>query len=231
MLIMDSKLWSIIDMKSYLRVTVAIALFFGVIGFAGAEASISDVGGVKWKAGIDGVEIEWSPNGGVERMYSTVYQAVEFNDRRGINNGYKIAELKAKSAIVKFIKQSVSSRETYNELQAELNTALQKRKTGEGVVQEKVDERKFTASFQEAITSVASGNLSGVVILERGYSEKDSEVWVSVGISDRTKRAANAAKEFSSDAASIKDGKENSDSRGIQIIPSEIRKSKNLDSF
>ena len=205
------------------------AVSFGSLS-AYAEVSIEQSGGVKWKAGIDGVEIEWSKNGEVNRIYSTIHQAVEFNDRRGINNGYKIAEIKAKAAIVKFIKQSVSSVETSNEIQTELNKALQSRKSGSDQNVEKTDERTFASSFQETISVVSNGNLSGVVVLAREYSEPMGEVSVTVGVSEKTKHAASKAGDFVSQESSGVKEHNNVKVNSISM-PSELQKSRNLDNF
>jgi hypothetical protein len=60
-------------------------------------------GGTRWQAGIDGVEIEWAPDGSVKRLYSRYGQPVEFADRRGVSGAQTISEEKAKAAIVRFM--------------------------------------------------------------------------------------------------------------------------------
>jgi hypothetical protein len=39
------------------------------------------------------------------------------------------------------------------------------------------------------MTRAATGHLKGVIILEKGYSDKTDEAWVVVGISDKTIKA------------------------------------------
>ena len=52
------------------------------LGIAG-EIQSNDSGTI-WQAGIDGVEIEWGPDGSFSRIYSRFSQPVEVGDRRGI---------------------------------------------------------------------------------------------------------------------------------------------------
>jgi hypothetical protein len=152
-------------------------------------------GGTRWQAGIDGVEIEWAPDGSVKRLYSRYGQPVEFADRRGIAGAQTIAEEKAKAAIVRFMDQRVASNRVVAEVEADLGKATQERQAGDTQVR-KVDERTLLTSLSEISGSYASGQLRGVIVLEKGYDEKTGEAWAVVGISDKTIRAARAVKDM-----------------------------------
>jgi hypothetical protein len=51
----------------------------------------------------------------------------------------------------------------------------------------------------EITGSVASGQLRGVIILEKGYSEDRQEVWVKVGISKKTSAVSKALEDLTKD--------------------------------
>jgi len=45
-------------------------------------------------------------------------------------------------------------------------------------------------NLTEVTSSAAAGKLRGVIVLERGYDEKDEIAWVKVGISRKTMNAS-----------------------------------------
>ena len=72
-----------------------------VLGQA-SEATIQADGSGTWSAGVDGVEIEWNPDGTVKRISARGEADVQFPDRRGIYTAQVIAEERAKAAIIRF---------------------------------------------------------------------------------------------------------------------------------
>lgn len=195
---------------------VTVALVSAHAGTATDEPS----GSVVWQAGVDGIEVEWSGDGSVRRISSRYSTPVEFSDRRGINTAQVIAEEKAKAAIVRFIQQSVASSRIAAEIETDLNNATQNRRTDTQPTVTKVDERKLVTSLTEVTGSLAAGNLTGVIVLERGFNDKTDEAWVVVGVSDKTIRAAGAVKNMLTGAA--QPTKADRDNLGIQ--DSEVRK-------
>jgi hypothetical protein len=151
-------------------------------------------GGVTWQAGVDGVEIEWNPDGSLRRLSSKFSTPVEFNDRRGISKAQIIAEEKAKAAIIRFIEQASSSTRVIAEVDNDLSKATQERETGKATSVRKVNERTLIENLTEVTASYSSGELHGVIVLEKGYDDKAEEAWVVVGISDKTIKAARAVK-------------------------------------
>ena len=53
----------------------------------------------------------------------------------------------------------------------------------------------------EVTTSFASGHLKGVIVFEKGYSDKTDEAWVVVGISEKTIKAARSIQEMGEEKA------------------------------
>ncbi len=154
------------------------------------DVAVNPEGAVTWQAGVNGVEIEWNPNGSVKRIYSRYSTPVEFDDRRGIAKAQIIAEEKAKGEIIRFMQQSVASTRVVAEVESDLNKATQQRSSGTPAAVQKTDERTLIETLTEITVSFAAGTLRGVVVLEKGYDDKAEEAWVVVGISEKTLRAA-----------------------------------------
>lgn len=190
------------------------------------DADVHADGSVTWQAGVDGVEIEWQPDGSIKRLYSRYSTPVEFADRRGISKAQIIAEEKAKANIIRFMNQSSSSTRIVAEVQSDLNKATQHRETGKEATVKKVDERTIMESLTEVTTSFATGSLRGVIVLERGYDEKMQEAWVTVGISNKTIAAARGVQSMVNDPPTAKRTGESSE---VGLQSGEVRKSKQQD--
>jgi hypothetical protein len=150
--------------------------------------------GVTWQAGVDGVEIEFGPDGKVKRIYSRYSHEVTMADRRGIRTATTIAEEKAKANIVRFMEQKVATGRVVSEVEATISKTKQERSDKSSSI-ERIDQRVVSESLGEVTASYAKGTLRGVVLLEQGYDEKKQEAWVVVGISEKTIRAARGVKE------------------------------------
>jgi hypothetical protein len=204
----------------------AMMLFAVAQTVLAGEVVVDADGGTRWQAGIDGVEIEWAPDGSVKRLFSRYGQPVEFADRRGISGAQTISEEKAKAAIVRFMNQTVSSNRLVTEVETDLGKATQERQGGATQVK-KVDERTLLTSLSDVSGSYASGQLRGVIVLEKGYDEKTGEAWAVVGISDKTIRAALAVKNMNDPPASATGAPQQGNSAGLQN--SEIRRTNQKD--
>ena len=177
--------------------SIIIALlttFIGTVSVGAGTVEEQTTGSTVWQAGVEGIEIEWNDDGSIRRISSKFSTPVEFGDRRGISKAQIIAEEKAKAAIIRFLNQSVSSTRIVGEVQTDLNEATQERGTGEKPNVKKLDKRMMIEALTEVTTSFASGHLKGVIVLEKGYSDKRDEAWVVVGISDKTIKAAQGVK-------------------------------------
>jgi hypothetical protein len=189
------------------------------------DADIAKDGSVTW-ASVDGqVKIDWNPDGSIRRASSRYGTPVEFADRRGIAKAQVIAEEKAKAAIIRFMKQAVMSSRLVTEIQNDLNKATQHRETGTAATVKKVDERTLIENLTEVTGSFASGTLSGVIVLEKGYDAKTEEAWVVVGVSDKTIQAAHDLHSTTSGAHPAAAAPSPAKSDSIRTQPSEVRRS------
>jgi hypothetical protein len=182
-------------------------------------------GGATWQAGVNGVEIEFHPDGRVSRIYSKYAHPVTIPDRRGIRTATVIAEEKAKGEIIRFMQQQVATGRVVAEVEATLSKTAQQKGTGADGISS-LDQRTVTQSLTELSSSTAAGTLKGVVVLESGYDDKSQEAWVAVGVSDKTISAASATKEMltaprpSHTQAEPKAGV----GQGQPSVPSEVRR-------
>jgi hypothetical protein len=117
----------------------------------------------------------------------------------------------------------VSSTRVVVEVQNDLSKATQERESGKTPNIKKLDDRTMIEALTEVTTSFASSELKGVIVLERGYSDKTEEAWVVVGISDKTIKAARDVKTMGAEPRVDKKTEE-SDALGRQ--PSEVRRAR-----
>jgi hypothetical protein len=153
--------------------------------FAGQIEANAD-GVTVWQAGIDGPRIEWAPDGSFSRLYSRYSQPVAFPDRQGIIKAQIIAEEKAKAAIIRFLDQQVVTGQLITEVTNDMNQSTRTKGTEEGDRLTKTSQRQMIENLTEVTASASSGRLHGVIVLERGYDDKDEVAWVEVGISKKT---------------------------------------------
>jgi len=215
------------------RCNLAAALFAAlVLGSVPAIAgSVQDQpdGSTVWQAGVDGVEIEWNSDGSVKRISSRYSTPVEFGDRRGISKAQIIAEEKAKVAIIRFLNQGVSSTRVVTEVQNDLSRATQERESGKRPSIQKQDQRVMMETLTEVTASFASGHLKGVIILEKGYSDKTDEAWVVVGISDKTIKATREVAGMGEERPARRVGPDELRGDGVGRQPSGVRRTPQRD--
>jgi len=156
------------------------------------EVTANSDGTTVWQAGIDGVEIEWAPDGSFNRIYSRYTQPVAIPDRQGISKAQIIAEEKAKAAIIRFNEQEVASARVVGEIQNDMNQTTSSKNGGKAADISKTSQRQMIESLSEVTSSAAAGKLRGVIVLERGYDEKEGVAWVKVGISQKTMNTSRA---------------------------------------
>lgn len=179
---------------SGLMSTVALAAALTAGAAFGQAVEKRPDGSVVWQAGINGVTLEFNADGSVKRIFSKYSHPVGIDDKRGVHTATIIAEEKAKGEIVRFLKQEVESGRTVKEFEdTASNSTQQKTATGETLTT--TDQRNISQSLSELTSSYSTGKLSGVVVLESGYDEKEKEAWVVVGLSDKTMAASQAAQQ------------------------------------
>jgi hypothetical protein len=196
--------------------------------YAGEVTSNPD-GTTVWQAGIDGVEIEWAPDGSFDRIYSRVSHPVNFPDRQGITKAQIIAEEKAKAAIIRFMDQRVASARVVAEVQNDMSQATRNRGTRQEEDVQKTSERKMVESLSEITSSASIGKLRGVIILERGYDQKEELAWVKVGVSKKTMGVSDSLHDALSRKPVPAPTQQNKSTNPLQFPGSETQRSRQKD--
>ena len=138
----------------------------------------------------DGVAIRLLPDGGFQifAMGTGVY---DFDDPDDILDARKEAELKAKANLSKFMNESLSSEESFDEMSAK----VKKLNSENGETTSSVDKTTVKSTF-ESIKNSSSALLKGVVVLgsEKVPGSGSSGTYrVKVGVSSKTIAATKAA--------------------------------------
>jgi hypothetical protein len=179
--------------RSKLAIGVLCVAILGMSAAWAGEVKEGADGGAVWQAGIDGVEIEWGSDSSFNRIYSRFAQPVAFPDRQGISKAQIIAEEKAKAAIIRFLDQQIVTGRAVTEVQNDMNQSTRV-KNGDNDTITKTSQRQMVENLSEVTSSFSSGHLRGVIVLERGYDQKEELAWVKVGISRKTMAGADALK-------------------------------------
>lgn len=159
---------------------------------AAQQATGVNSGEITWDAGVDGVSLIFDASGRLERLISTFRQPVSIPDASGIRKAKTIAEEKAKAAIVRFTDEQISSERVISQVESDVTSTTYAKATGVN----STTTRQMVESVTELTKSYASGSLTGVIVLEQGYDAETQEVWVTVGISNKTKGAAAAVQQM-----------------------------------
>ncbi|MEJ5208739.1 hypothetical protein [Denitratimonas sp. CY0512] len=178
-----------------IKISVAASSLLMSFSIHAGEIEAQNNGGTAWRAGIDGVVIEWSDDGDFSRIYSGYTQPVSVPNTRGIRNAKVIAEEKAKAAIIKFLEQTVATETLTSEVSSDIENTSAQSQNGGPVNYSTETASKMISSLSEFTSSYAKGTLRGVIRLEEGYEASTSEVWVKVGFSNKTMRAASSVRE------------------------------------
>jgi len=212
------------------KVLVLTMLLASTQALAGEVMPLQN-GGAEWRAGVDGIVIEWNDAGEVNRIYSQYAQPVSIPDTRGIRTAKTIAEEKAKGLIVRFLEQEVSDERFVKEITADMESASAHFSNGEAPSISSSAQREVVSSLTELTSSMARGTLRGVIRLEEGYDEKSRETWVKVGISQKTMRAAGAVRNAIANDGQVNDERASSesDSENSNLPRSHVRKTEQKD--
>jgi hypothetical protein len=217
-------------MKCFIHVSCALillALCGATPSFAGTVEAQPD-GSSVWQAGIDGVEIEWSPDGSFNRIYSKFTQSVAFPDQQGIAKSQTIAEEKAKAAVIRFMDQQVTTARVTTEIQNDINDSTRTRADGKDEII-KTNQRKMIENLTEVTASTAAGRLRGVIVLERGYDQKAEAAWVKVGISKKTMASAQGLKNAFAETPVGSSNQAVRDGTGVMLPGSHVQRSEQKD--
>lgn len=176
------------------HVLFSVLVLTAGVAEAGETQQLSD-GGTEWRAGIDGVVIEWGPDGQFSRIYSTYTQPVTIPNSRGVRTAKVVAEEKAKAAIVRYLDQTVVSETFTAEVISDVEMSAAASAEGGTISHSSEATSKMMSSLGEFTSSYAQGTLRGIIRLEEGFDQATNEVWVKVGFSNRTMSAARSVRE------------------------------------
>ncbi len=214
-------------MKNILKLFFLVCISgFSVLAFA-SKVTVDSDKDIVWQAGVDGVEIEWAPDGSFKRVYSLFYSPVRFPDRAGISKAQMIAEENAKANIVRFIKQNTSDERLITQVDTDTDSAVRSQnQAGDSISKE--TKRTMISTLTQTTRSFASNDLRGVITLEKGYDQKREEVWVKVGISTKTMNAAQSLSNAISTPSSDSQGRNVNSGNNLRQ-DSEVRKTNQKD--
>ena len=138
----------------------------------------------------DGVSIVRNEKDGSLQMYARGSASYDFGDARDIRNKTKVAELRAKAALSKYLKEVVGVEESSSEGEGRLSKAVLTQDEGGEVVKKSVT-RENIESVKETIKVHSAAILSGVVILKTVKiptegSRTSGDIQVTLGISTKT---------------------------------------------
>lgn len=153
---------------------------------SGAFAAGQDI-----KDAPDGAAIKLFPDGGYQ-ITAVGTGGYDFNDPDDIKDARKEAEMRAKAAIAKFLKEDISTSEGMDEASKKVKSV-----SSDGQTQSTSVSKTSVRTAMESIRNSASALLTGVVVLQDAKipnEGKDGGTYkVMVGVSSKTTAAANAA--------------------------------------
>lgn len=189
-------------------------LFLGLtlMAVSGAFAALQDI-----KDAPDGVTIKLFPNGGYQ-VIAVGTGVYDFNDPDDIKDARKEAEMRAKAAIAKFLKEDIATSEGMAEASKKVKSV-----TSDGANTSTSVSKESVKVAMESIKNSANALLTGVVILQDAKIPtpgKDGGTYkVMVGVSSKTTAVASAAEGGTLVAPNTQEAQMASDSAPAQSAP------------
>lgn len=142
----------------------------------------------------EGVSIIRNEKDGSLQIMSRGSATYDFGDARDIRNQTKVAEIRAKAALSKYLNEIVTVEESASSGEGRISKAMLTQ-TEKGSVVKKTVSRENMESVKETLTVRASAILTGVVVLKTlkipsKNNETSGEIQVTIGISTKTLDAA-----------------------------------------
>lgn len=152
----------------------------------------------------DGVSLVRNESDGSLQIFARGSASYDFGDARDIRNKTKVAELRAKAALSKYLKEVLEVEESSSEGEGRLSKAVLTQ-TDDGEVVRKSVTRENIESVKETIKVRSAAILSGVVILKTAKIPTEGgktagEIQVTLGISTKTLAAAAEAHNMITDS-------------------------------
>jgi len=168
-------------------VVVAVMFYSGQV-FAQSKGSDS-IPVIIHTDSIGGVKVEYDEYGSWRRMRTTGESELLFGSPSDIRRAKKKSVLRAKAALVKFMKQTITSSE---HLENVANTISNEQRKGGKYSKDAL--KKTLEDESEMISGSADGILRGIIVLEEKVDKNNQNVWVTLGVSRRTVQAATGLK-------------------------------------
>lgn len=173
----------------------------------------------------EGVSIELDDDNVFVRLKAVGESRLLIGDRADVQRGIKVATLKAKAAIARYLAEDVSSEEILTET-AESTQATNGHVTG--------ITRNDAEKLTETLKNSSSALLKGIVVLEQLVEPDNHRVVVTVGTSETTQKTADILKKaFERDTRYKSLFPESSVQmqESVHTVDSETRRSSHYDEF
>lgn len=173
----------------------------------------------------EGVSIELDGDNRFVRLKAVGESRLLIGDRADVQRGIKVATLKAKAAIARYLAEDVSSEEV-------LTQTAESTQTSNGQVSgiTRSDAEKLT----DTIKNSSGALLKGIVVLEQVVEQDNHRVVVTVGTSETTQKTADILKKaFEHDSTYRSFFPESSvmPQEPVHAVESETRRSSHYDEF
>lgn len=129
-----------------------------------------------------GVQVIFNKDGTIKKILASCEDELEFGDKKDERQTLQRATLRAKTAITKFLNESIKSNETIEEIQKIASNAT--------VGGSKAATRETVKTTIETLENKAEEILQGIVTLEQNIDHEKRRVIVTVGMKEETIQAA-----------------------------------------
>ena len=166
-------------------------LNIGLLAIFLTATAIADDEGYCGTAGLGGISV----NGEKQQVVAVYHESVKFTDNSGIRKAVIVAEERAKGELVRFFSQNQNTMRTIEASDSDAEEAT--RLVDEnGAVTNRSITRSQSATLTQVDSSIASGDLSGIMKIEEAYDQDTEEVCVAMGFSAKSNAMAREAQEW-----------------------------------
>ena len=171
-------------LKTFMTMVVVAVVFYSGQIFAQSRGSDS-LTVIEYTDSISGVKIEYDDDGSWLRMRATGESDIPFGDSSDIRRAKRKSKLRAKATLVQFMKERITSSDHLDDV---ANTVTNKQRKGGKLSLEAV--RQTVENDSEVISGSAEGIIRGAIVTEEKVDKNEGTVWVTLGVSRKTVRAA-----------------------------------------
>lgn len=176
--------------------------------------------------GPEGVTIELSDDAPHKliRLRAVGESDIPVGDRKDVQRATKVATLKAKAAIAKYVGEDISTEEVVQQISESMQ---------ETNGQTSTVTRNDVERLVETIRDSSSAFMKGVIVLEQAVDSANKRVLVTVGTNDKTQKAADQVRQGLNTNPYYRSlhTKSKPEETEIQAAEQEIRVNENYDNF